>query len=46
MTQDDVEQQIEAELCTTLSIAFSDSDRVLTQDEVDLLLGVRPASFA
>lgn len=45
-SRQDEEQQLEAELCTTLSIAFADSDRPLTQDEVDLLLGVRPPSFA
>ena len=41
----DADQLDEVELCTTLSIASSGTDRSLTQDEVDQLLGVRPASY-
>ena len=33
--------QTEVELCTTLMIASSGSDRLLTQHEVDRLLGVQ-----
>jgi hypothetical protein len=35
------EQRDEVELCTTLWIASSGTDRSLTQAEVDRLLGVR-----
>ena len=45
MRREDTEQQNEVELCTTLSIAFIDSDRSPTQEEVDQLLGVRPVSL-
>ena len=36
----------EIELCTTLMIASSGCDRLLTQDEVDQLLGVRLGSWS
>ena len=45
-SRQDADQLNEVELCTTLSIASSGSDRSLTQEEVDQLLGVRPVSFA
>ena len=42
----DEEVRHENELCTTLMIATSGSDRLLTHDEVDRLLGVRARSRA
>ncbi len=38
----DDEMLAEVELCTTLMIASSGSEAVLSQDEVDQLLGVHP----
>ena len=40
------EREVEVELCTTLLIASTESERVLTQDEVDQLLGVPAAGAA
>ena len=40
------EQQTEVELCTTLMIASSGTERVLPQDQVDQLLGVHPPTRA
>jgi len=39
VSREDEELQAETELCTALWIASSGSDRSLTQDEVDRLLG-------
>ncbi len=36
----------EGELCTALGIASSGTERPLTRDEVDQLLGVRPLASA
>jgi len=40
------ELRTEDELCTALGIASAASERALTQDEVDQLLGVRASSLA
>jgi hypothetical protein len=40
VSRPDEETQAEVELCTTLMIASSGSDHLLTQNEVDQLLGV------
>ena len=44
VSRQDEERLTEVELCTTLMIASSGSDRLLTQVEVDQLLGVRASS--
>ena len=40
------EVEAEGQLCTALLIASSGADRLLTTDEVDQILGVRPPSRA
>ena len=45
-SQEAQDRAAEIDLCTTLLIASSRSDEILTQDEVDRLLGVRNASPA